>query len=62
MSQQTVILAYSGGLDTSCILKWLLDQNYRVICYIANIGQDEDFTAAESKASKVGAFKVSNKQ
>lgn len=61
MSQQTVILAYSGGLDTSCILKWLLDQNYRVICYIANIGQDEDFTVAESKALKVGAFKVSNK-
>lgn len=60
MSQQTVILAYSGGLDTSCILKWLLDKNYHVICYIANIGQEEDFEAARNKALKVGATKVSN--
>lgn len=58
MSQETVLLAYSGGLDTSCILKWLLEKNYRVICYIANIGQDEDFEAARNKALKIGAAKV----
>lgn len=53
-----MILAYSGGLDTSCILKWLLDKNYEVICYMANIGQDEDFEAAKSKAENIGASEV----
>lgn len=62
MSQETVLLAYSGGLDTSCILKWLLEKNYNVICYIANIGQDEDFAAARAKALKIGASKVSDCQ
>jgi argininosuccinate synthase len=58
MSQRKVILAYSGGLDTSCILKWLLEENYEVICYMANIGQDEDFEEARRKATKIGASKV----
>lgn len=53
-----VILAYSGGLDTSCILKWLLEKGYEVICYLANIGQEEDFDAARSKALKIGATEV----
>ncbi len=44
-----VLLAYSGGLDTSCILKWLLEKNYEVICFIADVGQDEDFQAAKNK-------------
>lgn len=52
-----VILAYSGGLDTSCILVWLIEQNYEVIAYLANIGQDEDFEAAQEKALKLGAKK-----
>ena len=34
-----VCLAYSGGLDTSCILKWLLEQGYEVVCFLANVGQ-----------------------
>lgn len=55
---EKVILAYSGGLDTSCILKWLLDKGYDVIAYIADIGQKEDFKAAEQKALKIGASKV----
>lgn len=59
MVKDKVILAYSGGLDTSCILKWLLDKNYEVICYMANIGQEEDFEAAHTKALKIGASKVS---
>ncbi|KAI8866089.1 argininosuccinate synthetase [Ramicandelaber brevisporus] len=53
-----VCLAYSGGLDTSCILAWLLEQGYEVIAFIANIGQEEDFEAAHAKALKVGASKV----
>lgn len=58
MGKDKVILAYSGGLDTSCILKWFLEQNFEVICYMANIGQDEDFEAAKKKALKIGASKV----
>ncbi|KAI8916079.1 argininosuccinate synthase [Gorgonomyces haynaldii] len=53
-----VVLAYSGGLDTSCILAWLIEQGYEVICYMANIGQEEDFEAARQKALKIGAKKV----
>ncbi|XP_056146941.1 argininosuccinate synthase [Lampris incognitus] len=58
MSKGTVVLAYSGGLDTSCILVWLKEQNYDVIAYMAKIGQDEDFEAAKIKAEKLGAKKV----
>ncbi len=58
MSKEKVVLAYSGGLDTSVILKWLLEQGYEVFAYIADIGQKEDFKAAEQKALKIGASKV----
>uniref|UniRef100_W5KLM0 Argininosuccinate synthase n=1 Tax=Astyanax mexicanus TaxID=7994 RepID=W5KLM0_ASTMX len=57
-SKGTVVLAYSGGLDTSCILVWLKEQGYDVITYLANIGQDEDFEAARKKAESLGAKKV----
>lgn len=57
-SQEIVMLAYSGGLDTSCILKWLLEQGYKVICFMADVGQDEDFNAAKDKALKIGASDV----
>ncbi|MCX6773548.1 MAG: argininosuccinate synthase [Candidatus Micrarchaeota archaeon] len=53
-----VILAYSGGLDTSVILKWLMVKGYDVICYMADVGQDEDFSKAKSKALSIGASKV----
>ena len=53
-----VILAYSGGLDTSVILKWLCDKGYEVVCFIANVGQQEDFNAVEMKAIYLGASKV----
>ena len=46
---EKVVLAYSGGLDTSCILKWLLEKGYEVICFMADVGQDEDFQAAKDK-------------
>jgi len=58
MSKGKVVLAYSGGLDTSVILNWLLEQGYEVFAYMANIGQKEDFAAAEQKALKIGASKV----
>lgn len=58
MSKGTVVLAYSGGLDTSCILVWLKEQGYDVITFLADIGQDEDFEAAREKAQKLGAKKV----
>jgi len=53
-----VILAYSGGLDTSVILKWLSNKGYEVICFVANVGQKEDFEAVEKKAYATGASKV----
>ena len=53
-----VILAYSGGLDTSVILKWLSNKGYDVICFVANVGQKEDFEAVEKKAYATGASKV----
>ncbi|PIN77191.1 argininosuccinate synthase [Candidatus Woesearchaeota archaeon CG10_big_fil_rev_8_21_14_0_10_34_8] len=58
IKKEKVVLAYSGGLDTSCILKWLIDKGYDVIAMIADLGQMEDFTAAKSKALKIGAKKV----
>ncbi|PWN50562.1 putative ARG1-argininosuccinate synthetase [Violaceomyces palustris] len=50
-----VLLAYSGGLDTSCILAWLIDEGYDVIAFMADVGQEEDFEAARTKALKCGA-------
>jgi argininosuccinate synthase len=58
MKNNKVVLAYSGGLDTSVILKWLLDKNYEVIAFIADVGQDENFKEAREKAIKIGASKV----
>jgi len=56
--QKKVILAYSGGLDTSVILKWLSLKGFEVICYVADVGQHEDFEAVRVKAMKTGASKV----
>ncbi len=54
-----VVLAYSGGLDTSVILKWLI-QTYRceVIAFSADIGQGEELSQVEENALKTGAAKV----
>src|SRR5229473_6859759 len=53
-----IVLAYSGGLDTSVILRWLKD-NYRVeiICFCADIGQEEELEGLEKKALTSGASK-----
>ncbi len=58
MAKEKVILAYSGGLDTSVILSWLLKKGYDVVAYMADLGQNEDFNAAKQKALKIGASKV----
>ena len=54
-----VVLAYSGGLDTSVILKWLVE-TYRcqVVTFSADIGQEEDFHQIEKNARKTGASKI----
>lgn len=54
-----IVLAYSGGLDTSVILKWL-QETYEcpVVAYAADIGQDEDWDAVRSKAMDTGACEV----
>ena len=56
--KQKVIVAYSGGLDTSVIVKWLVNKGYDVIAYIADVGQQEDLYAVKEKALKTGASKV----
>ncbi len=53
-----VVLAYSGGLDTSCAIKWLQEKGYDVIAMIADVGQGEDFDAIKERALKTGASKV----
>ncbi|TGO63633.1 hypothetical protein BOTNAR_0097g00030 [Botryotinia narcissicola] len=55
MAKDKVCLAYSGGLDTSCILVWLIEKGYDVVCFMADVGQEEDFEAAKAKAMKIGA-------
>ena len=56
---QKVVLAYSGGLDTSVILKWLVEKyQCEVIAFSADIGQDEELDNIEEKAKKTGASKV----
>lgn len=58
MAKPKIVLAYSGGLDTSVILKWLIEEGYDVVAYLADVGQQEDFAAAREKALKIGASKV----
>jgi argininosuccinate synthase len=54
-----IVLAYSGGLDTSVILKWLRE-TYRadVIAFAADVGQEEELDGLEEKAKATGAVKV----
>jgi len=54
-----IVLAYSGGLDTSIILKWLIENyNAEVITFTADIGQGEEVEEARIKALKTGASKA----
>jgi argininosuccinate synthase len=59
MAIKKVVLAYSGGLDTSVAVRWIAE-TYRceVVCFCADIGQDEDLDGAKQKALAVGANKA----
>ena len=59
MSVSKIVLAYSGGLDTSVILKWLAEEyECPVIAYAADVGQHEDWDAVREKGLATGADKV----
>lgn len=54
-----VVLAYSGGLDTSVILTWLKEKyQCEVICFAADLGQAEELDGLDEKAKKTGASKI----
>ena len=54
-----IVLAYSGGLDTSVMLRWLKEQyGCEVVCYCADVGQGEELTGLEEKALATGASKL----
>ncbi|MCA8988510.1 MAG: argininosuccinate synthase, partial [Planctomycetaceae bacterium] len=56
MSKDKVILAYSGGLDTSVLVGWLQDKGYEVHCLYVDLGQPcEDRAAIMKKALDIGA-------
>ncbi len=58
-SKKRIVLAYSGGLDTSIILKWLQENyNAEIICYTADIGQEIDRKKILSNAKKFGVKKI----
>ncbi len=62
MSAKTInkiVLAYSGGLDTSVMLRWLKER-YRceVVCYCADVGQGDELSGLEEKALNSGASKL----
>tara|TARA_A100001011_G_scaffold124453_1_gene131410 strand:- start:420 stop:1607 length:1188 start_codon:yes stop_codon:yes gene_type:complete len=58
-SKKRIVLAYSGGLDTSVILKWLQENyNAEIICYTANIGQEIDKKKIVTNAKKLGVKKI----
>ena len=57
--KKRIVLAYSGGLDTSIILKWLQENyNAEVICYTADIGQKIDKIKIYKNAKKLGVKKI----
>ncbi|HIC97650.1 MAG TPA: argininosuccinate synthase [Aquificaceae bacterium] len=53
-----VVLAYSGGLDTSVIVRWLTDKGYEVITYTADVGQGEELSGIPDKAKASGAVEA----
>lgn len=57
--KEKIVLAFSGGLDTSIILKWLQnDQNYEVVTFTADIGQGGEIKEAKEKAEKFGVKEI----
>jgi argininosuccinate synthase len=58
MKNNKVVLAYSGGLDTSVAVRWLADKGYDVIAYMADVGQEANFNRLKKRAISAGALKV----
>ncbi|MBX7149674.1 argininosuccinate synthase [bacterium] len=59
MAKEKVVLAYSGGLDTSIIVKWLIEEkNLDVVCFAADLGQEEELSGLPEKAKKTGAVNI----
>lgn len=57
MGNKKVVLAYSGGLDTSVAIKWLQEKNYDVIACCLDLGEGKDLAFVQEKALSVGAIK-----
>ena len=58
-SKKKIVLAYSGGLDTSVILKWLQKNfNAEIICYTADVGQEIDRKKIFKNAKKLGVKNI----
>jgi len=57
-AERRVVLAYSGGLDTVCILRWLQERGHEVIAMVADVGQREDFDDVARRAREGGAVEV----
>src|SRR5690242_10477455 len=54
-----IVLAYSGGLDTSVILRWLVERyQAEVVAFCADLGQAEELSGLEEKARRTGAVKT----
>ena len=59
MSKEKVVLAYSGGLDTTAIIPWLKENfDYEVICCCIDCGQGEELDGLEERAKLSGASKL----
>ena len=59
MEKEKVVLAYSGGLDTTCIIPWLKENyNYDVVCVCINVGQEQELEGLEERAKYCGADKL----
>ena len=59
MAKEKVVLAYSGGLDTSIIISWLIENyDYEVIAVCGDVGQGKETEGLEEKALKTGASKL----
>jgi argininosuccinate synthase len=55
MSSRKVVLAYSGGLDTSVAIRWLKDQGWEVVAFTVDLGEKKDLDAIQARALKTGA-------
>jgi len=56
--KEKIVLAYSGGLDTSVLIKWLTNKEFEVIAFLADLGQAKNLKKLKQKAMQCGASKV----